>query len=209
MTTATYTNPAAVPDVVRLRAGRLGLLLVVLLAVLGVGGYWLLSTFGKKVQTTPAESLIQPSWIKEAVAYTPEPQAAAKAAATPDRTAEIMRQLAAMQQEMQAQREALEALKKRPVVGPPSAPKPAASAPAPKPHGSMLFVSHDLKDAARGAEGQRVHVGAGRHEAALHPGDDNHFRRRGLLYVSRHHQRLRHGDRPAPARPPGLHRPRQ
>ena len=58
---------------------------------------------------------MQPSWIKEAVAYAPEDQAATKAAATPDRSAEIMRQLAAMQQEMQAQREALEALKKRPV----------------------------------------------------------------------------------------------
>ena len=134
---------------------------MVLLAVLGVGGYWLLSTFGKKVQTTPAESLIQPSWIKEAVAYTPEAQAAAKAAATPDRTAEIMRQLAAMQQEMQAQREELEALKKRPVVAPPSAPKPAASAPAPKPHGSMLFVSHDLKEPPEGPKASEYTLAPG------------------------------------------------
>ena len=127
--------------------------------------------------TAPVESLIQPSWIKEAVAYAPEAKAAAKAAATPDRSAEIMRQLAAMQQEMQAQREALEALKKRPVSdahrpAPKAAPRPA---PAPKPHGSMLFVSHDLKERDRRSQGQRVHAGAGRDEAALHPRNEDHF----------------------------------
>ena len=78
-----------------------------LLAALAGGGFWLLSTFGKKVVTAPVESLVQPSWIKEAVAYAPEADAADQGGgAPPDRTAEIMRQLAAMQQEMQAQREA-------------------------------------------------------------------------------------------------------
>ena len=86
-----------------------------------VGGFWVLSTFGKKVVTAPVESLIQPSWIKEAVAYAPEDKATKAAAAPPDRSAEIMRQLAAMQQDMQSQREALEALKKRPVTPAPAA----------------------------------------------------------------------------------------
>ena len=46
---------------------------------------------------------------------------------------------------VQAQREALEALKRRPMPVQAPAPKPATPAPAPKPHGSILFVSHDLK----------------------------------------------------------------
>ena len=162
MTTATYTNPATVPGVVRLRAGRLGLLLVVLLAVLAGGGFWVLSTFGKKVVTAPVESIIQPSWIKEAVAYAPEDKAPKVAAAPPDRSAEIMRQLAAMQQEMQSQREALEALKKRPAASPPpvKAATPAP-APAPKAHGSMLFVSHDLKEASDGPKASEYTLAPG------------------------------------------------
>ena len=131
MTAATYTNPASQPGVVRLRAGRLVLGVVLLLAALAVGGFWVLATYGKKVVTAPVESLVQPSWIKEAVAYAPEATATKAAAVAPDRSAEIMRQLAAMQQEMQAQREALETLKKRPVAPPPPAPKaPPAPGPA-------------------------------------------------------------------------------
>ena len=60
------------------------------LAVLVGGGFWVLSTFGKKVVTAPVERIIQPSWITEAVAYAPEPTAAAKAAPAPDRSAEIL-----------------------------------------------------------------------------------------------------------------------
>ena len=110
---------------------------MLLLAVLAGGGFWLLSTYGKKVVTAPVESLVQPSWIKEAVAYAPEDTAATKAAATPDRSAEIMRQLAAMQQEMQAQREALEALKKRPAPGHASA-RATARAARPCPEAARL-----------------------------------------------------------------------
>ena len=51
------------------------------LALVG-GGFWVLATYGKKVVTAPVESLVQPSWIKEAVAYAPEPAAAAKARRT-------------------------------------------------------------------------------------------------------------------------------
>ena len=85
------------------------MLLFLLLALVGGGGFWVLATFGKKVATAPVEQTIQPSWIKEAVAYAPEDRSAAKSAPVPpDREAELRKQLAAMQQEMQAQREALD-----------------------------------------------------------------------------------------------------
>ena len=114
MTTATYTNPPSQPGVVRVRAGRLGLLLVVLLAVLAGGGFLVLATYGKKVVPAPVERLVQPSWITEAVAYPVEERAAAPAAAPPERNAELLRQLATLHQEVRDQRAALEAIKTRP-----------------------------------------------------------------------------------------------
>ena len=161
MTTATYSNPLYQPAVVRLRTRRLAVLLFLLLAVLVGGGLWVLSTFGKKVVSVPVESLTQPSWIKEAVAYAPEATATTKAVASPDRSADIMRQLATMQQEMQAQREALEALKKRPAVAPAPATKATAPAPAPKAPGSMLFVSHELKEAKDGPKASEYTLAPG------------------------------------------------
>ena len=161
MTTATYTNPAAVPGVVRLRAGRLGVLLLLLLAVLVGGGFWVLSTFGKKVVTAPVERIIQPSWIKEAVAYAPEPTAAAKAAPAPDRSAEILTQLAAIQADMQKQRDELAALKRRPVTAPPAPKAAPVAAPPAKAHGSMLFVSHDLKERTDGPKASEYTLAPG------------------------------------------------
>ena len=97
-----------------------------------------------------------------------------------------------------------------PSAAPHPAPKAAPAAPPRRrPHGSMLFVSHDLKERDRRSQGQRVHAGAGRHEAALHPRNEDHLGRRGPLHLSGHDERLRHGDRAAPARPPGLHGARQ
>ena len=85
MNTATYTHTPTAPPVVRLRTGRLlAVLVVVALALVG-GGFWVLATYGKKVVTAPVESIIQPPWIKEAMAYAPEPAAAAKAAVPTER----------------------------------------------------------------------------------------------------------------------------
>jgi hypothetical protein len=62
---------------------------------------WFLPTYGKKVTTRPVESTVHPSWMKQSVAYAAEEPTAAKAAATsPDRTAELLRQQAVMQQQL-------------------------------------------------------------------------------------------------------------
>ena len=108
---------------------------------------------------------MQPSWIKEAVAYAPEDRAAAKAAALPRIAAP--RSCASWRpcsRRCRAQREALEALKKRPCLSPPPPPKPppARRAPAaPKPHGSMLFVSHELKEPAAGPKASEYTLAPG------------------------------------------------
>ena len=76
---------------------------------------------------------------------------------------------------MQKQRDELTVLKRRPVTAPPAPKAAPVTAPPAKAHGSMLFVSHDLKEADRRSQGQRVHPGAWRHEAALHPRNEDHF----------------------------------
>ena len=73
-----YQPPTATPrrpSAHRAPAGGSSSLLA--LALVG-GGFWVLATYGKKVVTAPVESIIQPSWIKEAMAYAPEPAAAAE-----------------------------------------------------------------------------------------------------------------------------------
>ena len=63
---------------------------------------------------------MQPSWIKEAVAYAPEPTAAAKAAVTPDRSAELADQLAAhAAARSRRSGRPWTALKRRPATAPP------------------------------------------------------------------------------------------
>jgi type IV secretory pathway VirB10-like protein len=159
MTTATFTNPPVYPDVVRLRTRRLALLLLLLLAVLAGGGFWLLSTHGKKVSTAPVTQLVQPSWIKEAVAYAPEERGATQAAAAAlDPTAALRHELAALRQEVQAQRAAETVRARRPAAAPAAAPAPR---PAPKPHGSMLFVSHDLKEPPAGPKASEYTLAPG------------------------------------------------
>ena len=97
MNTATYTHTPTAPPVVRLRTGRLlAVLVVVALALVG-GGFWVLATSGKKVVTAPVESIIQPPWIKDAMAYAPEPAAAAKAAGPTERETVLADQLTALQ----------------------------------------------------------------------------------------------------------------
>ena len=91
----------------------------------------MLATYGKKVVTAPVESIIQPPWIKEAVAYAPEPAAAAKAAGPTERETVLADQLTALQEEVKTQRAVLAALKRPTATAPTPAPKAAPTAAAP------------------------------------------------------------------------------
>lgn len=151
MTSATYSNPPVHPGVVRLRTGRLVVAILVLLVLLLGGGFVFLRAFAKPMpKTTPDTMTTNPAWMKQPITYAAEEQAPIKAVPPPaDPNPGILRELAALRQQSQAQQEELEALKRRPVASPALPAKtPAKPIPIKRPPGGMLFVSHDkdLKD---------------------------------------------------------------
>jgi type IV secretion system protein VirB10 len=154
MTTATFRNQPYRPGVVRLRVGRLVALIVLVMALVVGGGLWFLHAYGRKVTTKPVESTMSPTWMKQGITYPPDAQKLAQAnEAPPDRSADILRQLAALQQQLAEQQAALEALKRKPsTVINQQAAQAAKATPAAvqRPPGGMLFISHDLKEAPPG-----------------------------------------------------------
>jgi type IV secretion system protein VirB10 len=151
MTTATYIQQSYRPGVVRLRVGRIVALIVVAMALVVGGGLWFLHAYGRKVTTKPVETTMSPSWMKQGITYPPDAQAAEKAVAqSPDRSAEILRQLAALQQQLSEQQAAIEALKRKPsstVINQQAAQAvKALPVKEQRPPGTMLHISHDLKE---------------------------------------------------------------
>ena len=137
--------------VTRLRLGRVVLLIFVAGATVLGGTVWLLTTKARPLLTSTVDSTAWPAWLRQAQTYpTSEPEPAKAAAVVPDPNAALLARLAAIQAEMERQRQELEALKKRPsgtTIVQPQQGKAAPVTPAPKPHASMLFVAHDLKEA--------------------------------------------------------------
>jgi type IV secretion system protein VirB10 len=154
MTTATFTNQPYRPGVVRLRVGRVVALIVLVMALVVGGGLWFLHSYGRKLTTTPAESTVSPTWMKQGITYPPDAQKTAQAIeAPPDRSAEILRQLAALQQQLAEQQAAIEALKRKPSTVINQQPAQAAKATptqVQRPPGGMLFISRDVKEAPAG-----------------------------------------------------------
>jgi type IV secretion system protein VirB10 len=150
MTTATYTQQSSRPGVVRLRVGRIVALIVIAMGLVVGGGLWFLHAYGRKVTTKPVETTMSPGWMKQGITYPPDAQKTAQAIdAPPDRSAEILRQLAALQQQLAEQQAAIEALKRKPsTVINNQAAQAAKAAPVKehRPPGTMLHISHDLKE---------------------------------------------------------------
>jgi type IV secretion system protein VirB10 len=92
--------------------------------------------------------------MKQGITYPPDAQKTAQASeAPPDRSADILRQLAALQQQLAEHQAALEALKRKPstVINQQAAQAATAtSAQVQRPPGGMLFISHDLKEVPEG-----------------------------------------------------------
>jgi type IV secretion system protein TrbI len=170
MSPATYTHTATAPRVVHLRAGRLLLLAFLVLLLLAAGAFWMLAQPRKTVSQPLPEATTNPAWMRQATSYLPEDPFQAKLAVAapappPDRSGEILDQLASLRKESQGTREDLakmqqdnhairqevETLKHRPAPLPPPRntpppPAPAKTTPPPRPPGGMLYISHDLKE---------------------------------------------------------------
>jgi type IV secretory pathway VirB10-like protein len=136
--------------VTRLRVGRVVLLALLTFVALIGGTIWLLTTKAHPLLTPTVDSTAWPAWMRQAVTYPPsEPPPPKPAEAVTDPTAALLAKLNLLQAEMERQRQELEALKKRPsgttVVNQQQA-QAAKVSPPPKPHASMLFVTHELKD---------------------------------------------------------------
>ena len=149
-----YAIPPTRPGVVRLRAGRLWRAPPACSwRVLAGGGFWVLATYGKKVVTAPGgeHSCSRPGSRKR-WPMPPEERRPRRRAGTPDRSAEHpapARRPAAGDAGPAGRPGGAQDGGPRPAA-PGAKAAPAAPHPRPKPHGSMLFVSHDLKEAADG-----------------------------------------------------------
>ena len=148
MTQGTYTHTPYAPPIARLRSWRTALVFLVLMAVVVGGGIWVLRTYGKRVKAKPVEPTAQ-AHLKQSWAYEPDRQAQGKVVQGTDKDAEVLRQMAALQHELQQQREMLEALKRQKTTtvvkqdGKEQA-KPVSERKPPP--GSMLLISHDIKE---------------------------------------------------------------
>jgi type IV secretory pathway VirB10-like protein len=136
--------------VTRLRVGRVVLLALLTFVALIGGTIWLLTTKAHPLLTPTVDSTAWPAWMRQSQIYPQnEPLVPKTAEVVPDPHAALLAKLAALQAEMERQRQELEALKKRPsgttVVHQQQA-QAAKVSPPPKPHASMLFVTHELKD---------------------------------------------------------------
>jgi type IV secretory pathway VirB10-like protein len=136
--------------VTRLRVGRLVALLALLFLLLIGGTVWLLSTQGRRFTAPAVDSSAWPAWMKQASSYpTSEPLLPKQAEVVTDPLAGINAKMAQLLAELERQRQEIEALKKRPsgttIVQQPQQQAAKVTPPA-KPHASMLFVSHDIKD---------------------------------------------------------------
>jgi type IV secretory pathway VirB10-like protein len=136
--------------VTRLRLGRVVLLAVVTFTALIGGTIWLLTTKARPLTIPMIDSTAWPAWLRQVQTYpTSEPEPPKPAAPVTDPNAALLAKLAAWQAQLEEQRQAIEALKKRPygtTVVQPQQGQAAKVTPPPKAHASMLFVAHEVKE---------------------------------------------------------------
>jgi type IV secretory pathway VirB10-like protein len=141
----TRTPPAFGTQATRLHAGRILLVLTLLVGAAITAWVWVFHK-GAKVSTVATESSTNPGWTASQLHYEkPEVKAEAPAPKPVDMTAAELAKLRTMLAQMQAE---IDALKNR---KPPAATTVVQQQPKPEPPkkvpGSMLFVHHDVKDA--------------------------------------------------------------
>src|SRR5438445_11022131 len=141
----TRTPPAFGTPATRLHAGRILLVLTLLVGAALTAWIWVFHK-SARVSTAATESSTNPGWTASQLHYEkPEVKAEVPAPKPVDMTAAELAKLRAMLAQMQAE---IDALKNR---KPPAATTVVQQQPKPEPPkkvpGSMLFVHHDVKDA--------------------------------------------------------------
>jgi len=144
MTNGTLTPRPTLPRATHLRLGRLLLLVLVGLGLLGGSVLWVVQTKARPLVKAVEESGAWPSWMRQPPTYTaPEAKAAPAPPPTPaDQTAV---ELAKMRGLLQQQQNALDELKRRSLVKPTTA-VPPQTPPQHRELPPMLYVSHEVKD---------------------------------------------------------------
>jgi type IV secretion system protein VirB10 len=143
MTQGTYVHNPYSPTIARLQSWRAALLFLLLIVLVVGGGIWVLRTYGKKLKAKPAEPTAQHTHVKQSWAYEPERTAQKSAATPPDTDTEVLRQMAAMQHELQQQRELIEALRRRGATKAEAKEQTKPVTERKAPPSSMLFISHE------------------------------------------------------------------
>ncbi len=141
---ATFRPGGGLPAVTRLRLGRLMLLVLLAGGVLTGGTLWLLGKAKPTLPATLTDSTAWPPWLRQAQTY-PAPEVKPPIQASAPEVDKNAVELAKLRADLLRQQQELEELKRRGMVKytPPTPQKTVQ----PKQSASMLYVSHEVKDA--------------------------------------------------------------
>jgi len=139
MTNATFTHRPTLPRATHLRLGRLLLLALLGVGLLGGSLLWVLQTKARPLVQAVTDSGAWPPWLKQAPTYA-APEAKAPPAPAPAPVDQTASELAKLRAELLKQQQELEELKRRGQVRP-MAPVQRREPPP------MLYVRHEVKDA--------------------------------------------------------------
>jgi len=143
MTNATLTHHAGLPQATHLRLGRLILLILLGVGLLGGSVLWVLQTKARPLVKAVEDGSAWPAWLKQTPSYAaPETQATPAPTPEPDHTAGELARLRTILQQQQTE---LDELKRRSLVKAPPPVQPQAR-PVKREPPPPLYVSHEVKE---------------------------------------------------------------
>jgi len=145
MTNATFTHRPSLPRATHLRVGRLLLLALLGMGLLGGSVLWVLQTKARPLVKAVEDSGAWPPWLRQTPTYA-APEANATPTPTPAPVDQTVGELAKVRALLQQQQNELDELKRRSLVKPTTVVQPQTP-PVRREPPPMLYVSHEVKDA--------------------------------------------------------------